>query len=238
MKKGFFDPLFKDKENKEKTIAQNGKKEFSDWEEEDDEEADNEPFNFFAFLKDTIFLLLVAAAIAVPIKHYLVHPFLVKGSSMEPNFKDREYLVINEMSYRLGDPKRGDVIVFKYPKDPKEYYIKRIIALPGERLELSEGRITIFNSENTSGLELKEDYILEGQFTKGDISAELGADEYFVMGDNRLGSSDSRSWGKLPRSLIVGKTWIRLLPLNRLTIFSLIKPFFNLDLNLILWTNR
>lgn len=125
---------------------------------------------------------------------------------MEPNFKAGEYLLVDELSYRLRSPKRGEVIVFKYPKDPSYYYIKRVIGLPGETIEIKDGKVRIYNYENPEGKVLSEPYI-KG-VTKEDIKTVLNKDEYFVMGDNREFSSDSRVFGPVERKFIIGRAWI------------------------------
>lgn len=140
---------------------------------------------------------------------------------MEPNFHNGEYLIINEIEYRFESPERGDVIVFKYPKNPNEYYIKRIIGLPGEKVQIKGGQVTIFDKNNLSGFALEEDkYLPGGRVTRGDVSIVLGEDEYFVLGDNRSASSDSRVWGVLPKQNIIGKSWIRAFPFSRFAIFQ------------------
>lgn len=149
------------------------------------------------------------------IRPFIAEPFVVSGSSMVPNFHNREYLIIQKLSYRFSTPQRGDVIVFKYPVDPDQYFIKRIIGLPGERVSIQQGRVVIINSSHPSGFVLDESYLPNQNITLGkpDI-VELGTNQYYVLGDNRLQSSDSRVWGPLPKSNIVGKVWLRVLPLR------------------------
>ena len=97
------------------------------------------------FLWETAKIIIISLAIIIPVRYFLIQPFFVRGASMEPNFHDGEYLIIDELSYRLGEPERGDVIIFKYPKDPSQYYIKRIIGLPTETVEIKDGQIIIYN---------------------------------------------------------------------------------------------
>ncbi|MEA3273084.1 MAG: signal peptidase I [Patescibacteria group bacterium] len=176
---------------------------------------------FWGFIKEFFGVILISLVIVIPIRYYLVQPFVVRGASMEPGFLDGEYLVVSEIEYRINDPERGDVIVFKYPKEPSEYYIKRIVGLPGERIAIRGGKVTIFNAQHPTGLVLNEsEYLPNGRITRGDLSKTLGDDEYFVLGDNREASSDSRVWGILPEELIIGRAWIRAYPLNRFTVFS------------------
>ncbi len=162
----------------------------------------------------------------VVIRYFLFKPFYVKGESMEPNFYDHEYLIIDELSYRLREPSRGDVIVFHYPNDPKEYYLKRIIALPGERVKVAGGKVTVYNDAHPEGVEIKEVYLPEQIETMGDQTSTLGNDEYFVMGDNRSNSFDSRRFGPIHKSLIVGRALFRGWPFDRIEKFS--APPFNI----------
>jgi len=137
---------------------------------------------------------------------------------MEPNFQDGDYLIIDEISYRFGDPERGDVVVFNYPHNPAQKYIKRIIGLPGETIEISAGKIavsTVFGSQA-----LVEEYLL-GQNTSGDIKLTLAKDEYFVLGDHRAASADSRQWGPLNREYIIGKVFFRALPVANISKITL-----------------
>ena len=172
------------------------------------------------YILEIIKVVLISLAIIVPVRYFLIQPFYVKGASMEPNFFDHEYLIINEISYRLDSPQRGDIVVFKYPRDTSQYFIKRVIGLPGETLAIKDGRITVYNDKNQDGLLLDETYLDASAKTFGDRTVTLGPDEYFVMGDNRLASFDSRSFGPVKKSYIVGKVWIRGWPFDKLKIFE------------------
>lgn len=166
-------------------------------------------------------VVIISLAIIVPVRYFLIQPFFVNGASMEPQFHDGEYLIVDELSYRLSDPKRGEVIIFKYPKDPSQYYIKRIIGLPGEKIKINQEKITIFNSENPDGFILDEsDYLLDGKKRDFSMETKLSGSEYFVMGDNRRASSDSRTWGSLPENFIIGRAWIRAWPLDKIDILE------------------
>jgi len=154
------------------------------------------------------------------VRYFLFKPFVVKGASMEPNFYEKEYLIIDELSYRLREPARGEVIVFKYPENPKEYFLKRIIGLPGERVKVAEGKITIYNDAHPEGFLVEEKYLPKDLATTGERITELGSHEYFVMGDNRSNSLDSRRFGPVDKSLIVGRAWLRGWPVNRMQSFS------------------
>jgi len=137
---------------------------------------------------------------------------------MEPTFQDGDYLIIDEISYILGEPERGDVIVFRYPFNPKQYYIKRIVALPGEVITIKDREIVIKNKESPEGFMLDESYVDDE--TYGNSSFALTEDEYFVLGDNREASSDSRRWGPLKREFITGKVLLRAFPFQELELYK------------------
>ena len=142
---------------------------------------------------------------------------------MEPNFHDHEYLIIDEISYRLNQPKRGDIVVFRYPRDPQEFYIKRIIGLPGEKVEIRDGKVIIYNQSEPDGFSLQEDYLPEGTRTDGGLGREqiqLEDGEYFVLGDNRNSSKDSRSFGPVSKSFVTGKVLLRGWPLSKFDVFK------------------
>ncbi|MFA5080015.1 MAG: signal peptidase I [Candidatus Paceibacterota bacterium] len=154
-------------------------------------------------------IILIALIIVIPIRIFVFQPFMVSGASMEPNYHSTDYLIIDELSYRFNTPKRGDVIVFKYPKNPSLKYIKRIIGYPGETVEIKDTKILITSVDNTT-ISLDENYLPESTIsswirgaTYGPITLKEG--EYFVLGDNRNYSADSRSWGLLPKDNIIGK---------------------------------
>lgn len=168
---------------------------------------------------EIIKVVIISLAVILPVRYFLVQPFFVLGASMEPNFANGDYLIIDEASYRLGDPQRGQVIVFKYPLNPKDYYIKRIIGLPGETVTIKEGKVYIKNTDNPEGFWLDESTYIN-EYTGNDQEVTLREDEYFVLGDNRNASSDSRAWGALNRDFIVGKAWIRAFPFNQFEIYD------------------
>lgn len=172
------------------------------------------------FLIEVIEILVVSALIIWPVRTYVITPFVVRGASMEPNFYDREYLVIDDLSYQFRQPERGEIIVFKYPRDPSQYFIKRTIGLPGETVEVSDGQVTVYNAEHPLGFVLDETYI-GTEKTLGKKRTELGEDEYFVLGDNRGYSLDSRSFGPVTGEMIVGRVWVRGFPFNRISTFDL-----------------
>lgn len=166
-------------------------------------------------------IIIISLAIILPIRYFLIQPFYVKGASMEPTFDDHEYLIIDELSYRFRTPERGEVVVFRYPLDPRQYFIKRVVGLPGETVRVSNSTITITNADNPQGFVLDEDaYLSPEVITNGERTVQLATDEYFVMGDNRSASLDSRTFGILPAKNIVGRVWIRGWPLDRAAVFS------------------
>jgi len=170
-----------------------------------------------AFIWETAKIIIISLAIIIPIRYYLVQPFFVKGASMEENFYDGDYLLIDEVSYRLEEPRRGDVVVFRYPENPSQFFIKRIIGLPGETIEIKNNIVKVYNSEFPKGLVVEENYLSPPKETFGNSQVKLGENEYYVLGDNRMHSSDSRSWGPVDKSLITGRAFLRLWPFNKIT---------------------
>lgn len=170
--------------------------------------------NILIFIWETVKIAVIAAVIVIPVRYFIFQPFFVKGESMEPNFQNNNYLIIDEISYRFNQPERGDVIVFKYPNDPSQRYIKRIIGLPGEIVEIKNGKIFISDDSVGGGIKvLDETFYLSASFeTPGNVSFSLGEDEYFVLGDNRYASSDSRRWGALNGKYIIGKVFLKVWP--------------------------
>lgn len=169
------------------------------------------------FFTELLKFVIVAAAIVIPVRIYVAQPFIVSGASMVPTFENGEYLIVDELSYRIEDPKRYDVVIFRYPRNPSEFFIKRIIGLPGETVRVSEDGVSI-TQKNGSEIKLDERYVRN----KGNgelLAVTLGNGEYFVMGDNRPASSDSRVWGTLPRENITGRALLRLFPLQNFGIF-------------------
>ncbi len=161
-------------------------------------------------LKEILWLVLLAVLVVVPIRIFIAQPFVVEGLSMYPTFEDGDYLIIDELSYRFEEPVRGDVVVFRYPGNPSIFYIKRVIGLPGETVRIERGQVSVTRVDGTS-LTLEEPYVVAEDATYSGV-ATLGAGQYFVMGDNRPKSSDSRVWGVLPKQDIMGKAFLRLLP--------------------------
>lgn len=175
---------------------------------------------FFLASLEILEVVLISLFTVYIIRSFLVQPFLVSGASMEPNFSDGNYLLIDEITYRFREPERGEVVVFRYPGDTKTFYIKRIIGLPGERVVIQSGGVRVFNKAYADGFRLPEDYIASGVMTLGDVDRTLARDEYFVLGDNRYFSFDSRNWGVLPRADIIGIARLRLLPVREARTFE------------------
>lgn len=186
-----------------------------------EEELQSQKQSLFLFFWEIVKITVLALAIILPIRYFVAQPFFVKGASMEPSFEDNDYLIINELSYRFSEPERGEVVVFRFPEDPKQFFIKRIIALPGETIEIKSNEVKIFNEANPLGFVLNESgYLDPSQTTENELRMKLDENEYFVLGDNRLHSSDSRRWGAVNRHFIVGKTFIRAWPLNEIKYFN------------------
>lgn len=167
-------------------------------------------------LGETLKFALIALAIVIPVRLFIAQPFIVSGASMEPTFDDAQYLIVDELSYRLHEPARGDVVIFRPPKDPSKFYIKRVIGLPNETVLIKSGIITIINKENPDGMRLNEPYLENKK--EETASYELADDEYFVLGDNRSASSDSRTWGPIHREVIIGRPFVSLYPVNTASI--------------------
>jgi signal peptidase I len=159
---------------------------------------------------------LIALLVVIPVRILVAQPFIVSGSSMVPTFTNGDYLIINELTYRLSDPKRFDVVVFRYPGDTTKFFIKRVVGLPGETVDIKGNDVTITNQENPTGFKLDQPYVQN--IGNNDNHTVLKDDEYFVLGDNRPASSDSRYWGPVPRKLMIGKPLVRLLPLSNIDV--------------------
>jgi len=172
------------------------------------------------FILEMVKVAVLAGITIALIRYYLFKPFYVKGASMEPNFHEKEYLIVDELSYRFREPVRGEVIVFRYPEDPKEYFLKRVIGLSGETVKVQGGKVYIYNTENAEGFELGEEYLPKDLATEGDHTFKIGDNQIFVLGDNRPNSFDSRRFGPIDKSLVVGRAWLRGWPLNKLAVFS------------------
>lgn len=184
-------------------------------------------------IKETLSIVIISLAVVLPIRYFIAQPFVVSGDSMDNTFQNNNYLIVDELSYRFENPKRGDVIVFKVPPKGLElsnysanktvFFIKRIIGLPGDTVEINGDEVKITNKENPNGLVLNEPYafinkLVPSAFSNIKEKVTLGDGEYFVMGDNRHNSSDSRFWGVLPKEDIKGRVLTRLFPFNEISI--------------------
>jgi len=169
----------------------------------------------FLYIWEVSKIVIVALLIVVPIRYFVFQPFFVRGQSMEPNFYNGDYLIIDELSYQFRAPQRGEVIVFKYPNDPTQRYIKRIVGLPGETLAVSSGKVLVYQDGSPVALD-ESVYLPQSTQTQGSIKITLGKDEYFVLGDNRSLSADSRAWGTLPEEDLIGRVFFRAWPFSAL----------------------
>jgi len=173
------------------------------------------------FLWELIKIAVIAFIIVAPIRYFLFQPFIVSGASMDPNFATGDYLIIDEISYRFSEPQRGDVVIFDagfIPNYSGQRFIKRIIGLPGETVEVKNGQVGITKDEKTTVLD--EQYLPSDLKTYSDTKTVLDQDQYFVMGDNRAQSYDSRMWGVVQKNYIIGKAALRLLPINKIEIIK------------------
>lgn len=157
-------------------------------------------------------LISVVFAVVIPFRYFVAQPFIVSGASMVPTLNPREYLIIDRLSERSQKPQRGDVIVFKYPLDPSTYFIKRVIGLPGEQVRIEGGEVRV--ASTTGEMTLIEPYLSSGMNEESMIL--LAPDEYFMLGDNRAASSDSRVWGPVKERYLLGRPILRLFPFSRI----------------------
>ncbi|HEY4502056.1 MAG TPA: signal peptidase I [Candidatus Paceibacterota bacterium] len=169
-----------------------------------------------SFFTELLKFVVVAAVIVLPVRLFVAQPFIVSGESMSPTFENGEYLIVDEITYRLSPPKRGDVVIFRYPRDPKEFFIKRIIGLPGETVVIQNGEVSVKGAGTATVL--TEPYV-KNLGNGRDAEYVVDQDSYFVMGDNRPESSDSRIWGLMPRQNLIGRALIRLLPVTQASLF-------------------
>lgn len=163
---------------------------------------------------------MIAGVTVFVIRTFLIQPFLVNGASMEPNFFHGNYLLVDEITYRFREPSYGETIVFRSPQNRSIFFIKRIIGLPGDKIIIENNEIFINDKQ------LREEYLSLNIKTAGSIDVKLGEDEYFVLGDNRYNSFDSRNWGSLKRDGIVGLVRLRLFPLTQIEVFG--APVYNI----------
>lgn len=170
--------------------------------------------------RSLIVYIIIALGFAFFIRFYIAAPYVVVGASMEPTFENYHYLIIDRLTYRLESPQRGDVIVLDLPQETSRALIKRVIGLPGDTVVLEGQKVEIINTEHPDGFVLDESYLDPANLGGAShLRVTLGDDQYFVLGDNRRVSADSRLWGILPKNDIVGRVLLRLYPLNEIGIF-------------------
>jgi signal peptidase I len=174
------------------------------------------PASWKSIFKEVVIFGLIAGGVVLPFRIFIAEPYIVDGASMDPTFKTADYLIVDKISYKFEEPKRNTVVVFKYPVDPSKNFIKRIIGLPGDTVDINKDRVKITNKENPEGITLDQTYLVHKADTV--MKKTLGENEFFVMGDNRAESFDSRSWGILPRKNILGKPVLRLYPFNKIDV--------------------
>lgn len=197
---------------------------------------DEEVYGVGRFLWEIVKIGILALIIIIPVRVFFFQPFFVQGASMEPNFHDGEYLIVGEFGYKetgvsFGSTElfrvrsfkslhRGDPVVFRPPDVSGQFYIKRVVGLPGETIEIRDSRILIKNVQSPNGFIVDErEYLNLDVRTTGDRVLTLGNDEYFLMGDNRTASKDSRAFGPVPKDRITGKVLLRAWPFDRLSVF-------------------
>lgn len=172
------------------------------------------PTNTKSTFWETIKFVLIAVVIVIPIRMFVAQPFVVHGESMDPTFDNKQYLIVDELSYNISTPKRGDVAILRYPQNPKIFFIKRVIGLPGETIKIEGSIVTIYNDNHPEGFILDEPYV---EFeTNNRLEKKIPEGNYFVMGDNRAKSSDSRIWGTVEKKYMTGRALVRLLPFSSL----------------------
>ncbi len=177
-------------------------------------------------ITEIVKLFIIAMIIVLPIRFFIAQPFIVSGASMDNTFHNNDYLIVDQASYHFEDPKRGEVIIFRYPNDPAQFFIKRVIGIPGDHITVENNIVTVTAADGTTSV-LNEPYIKSmNNINHTDVT--LSDSDYFVMGDNRDRSSDSRFWGTLPRKNIVGRAVLRLFPFNKVSVFP---GLYNIDLS-------
>jgi signal peptidase I len=178
------------------------------------------------FVVEIFRFAVLALLIVVPFRMSIAQPFIVSGASMSPTFETGQYLIVDQLTYHLEPPTRGDVVIFRYPEDPSKFFIKRLIGLPGETVEIQGQKVSIRDPKTGKSTTLDEPYLHDFNTRDDYLTVTLGPDEYFVMGDNRGASSDSRVWGAVPKKLMVGRAFVRLLPANKISLFPGAHPSY------------
>lgn len=171
-----------------------------------------------SFIWEVVKIVTISLAIIVPIRYFLIQPFYVVGASMEPNFADFNYLIIDELTFRFHEPQYGEVVVLRNPQNRSEFFIKRIMGVPGDTLKIDQGKVYVNDVVIDESAYLSADVVTSS--FNGYQTVTLQDDEYYVMGDNRTHSLDSRRFGPVQKSSIVGRVWIRAWPFNQFTIYK------------------
>ena len=172
-----------------------------------------------SFFQELIKMAAIVVLIVVPIRLYIAQPFIVSGASMAPTFHTGDYLIVDQISYRFNNPDRGDIVIFKYPNNPSKFFIKRVIGLPGEKIKIEKESIYIINEEHPDGFKYQlPTEAIDPPPTHTSTEEKLGEKQYFVIGDNREHSLDSRKWGPLEEKYIVGKAFLRLFPFQQIDV--------------------
>jgi signal peptidase I len=196
-------------------------------------EAEVEYLGIGGLLLEMVKVFLLAVVVIIPVRVFLFQPFFVQGSSMEPNFEDGQYLVVSEFGYKQTNLDllhftvdsfktidRQDVVVFRYPKNPEQFFIKRVIGLPGESVAVRQGKVIIYNALRPDGFVLDEHaYLGLGVLTQDIPKVSVGENEYFVMGDNRMFSYDSRMFGPINKDALIGRVLLRAWPVERFSVY-------------------
>ncbi len=178
------------------------------------------------WLLDAIEVIGISALTIIILHVFIFQPNEVSGKSMYPYLEDKDRIITEKITYRFNEPQRGEIVVFKYPLNTSEEFIKRIIALPNEEIELRDNKVIIYNNNFPTGLTLEENYLPKNTQTNGRSFLEEGAkikvpsNNYFVMGDNREGSSDSRQWGFVPKEDLIGRAVVRIWPANTFSLLG------------------
>lgn len=174
----------------------------------------------FGSVLEAIGIAGVAVVAVLLCRHFVFNPYSISGTSMSPSFHDGDYVFVDQLTTRFRAPERGEVVVFHGPTVEGEDLVKRIVGLPGERIVIKDGKVVVFNAEHPDGMPLEESYLSSGEYTAGAADVALKAGEYFVLGDNRPVSFDSRSWGPLDGARIVGRVLVRIWPPETSRVFA------------------
>ena len=174
-------------------------------------------------LREILWYLIIAFVLIIPFRFFVAQPFIVSGNSMAPTFSPNEYLVIDKLSYHFQKPLAGDVLIFEYPLDPSLYFIKRVIGVPGDTIDVAHGSASVKKIYQIGGAATSSKVHIARNNSDQPYEVTLASDEYFMVGDNGDASSDSRTWGPLQSKFIIGRAYLRLFPLNKVGFVSNLK---------------